>query len=590
MGLLGDQPQDVEGAKRMGWGSDAIVEQLSRLDIPYIALVPGSSYRGVHDSIVNYAGNCNPEMIVCLHEEHSIAIAHGYAKVTERPMAAAVHANVGLMHATMAIYNAFTDRVPMLVLGATGPVDSSKRRPWIDWVHTATDQAALIRHYIKFDDQPSSVPAAIKSVVRAVAMTSAKPTAPVYVCLDVGLQEAPIDPISVLDVSKFRAVQPQGPDAEQTKQLSALFSASKRPLLLFGRVNRQVDSWKQRVQLAEHYNTIVLTDLKAGCAFPTSHRLHPAAPSVHNSDHATKLLQAADLIVAFDWIDLAGTLEGAFPNGRETPTIVNCSMDSALHNGWSKDHFDLPPVDLQVFADPDKVVGALISELAAQNKSTWSSCPHAVKHTDANGVAVSNRIKMQDLAHGLYSALHGLEYSIVRLPLSWRGEDLQAEHPLHFLGSDGGGGLGSGPGMIVGAALALRGTGRIPVAILGDGDFLMGCSALWTAAKYRLPMLVLIANNLSFYNDVKHQERMANVRERPLKNKYIGMSLDNPRPDLAQLSASLGMKVIEGQVTQPKDLPNALNNAVGLVQQGHAVVVDILIPADDYGAALQNTS
>jgi thiamine pyrophosphate-dependent acetolactate synthase large subunit-like protein len=116
-------------------------------------------------------------------QEHAVSIAHGYAKITGKPMAVGLHANVGLMHATMAIYNAFCDRVPMLILGATGPLDASKRRPWIDWLHTATDQAALIRHFIKFDDQPHSPNAAIASLVHATAATSTKPTAPVYVCL-----------------------------------------------------------------------------------------------------------------------------------------------------------------------------------------------------------------------------------------------------------------------------------------------------------------------------------------------------------------------------------------------------------------------
>src|SRR5579884_3573173 len=149
------------GPPPLGWGSDAIAELLRRLELPYISLNPGSSYRGLHDSLVNYLGNERPRMIVCLHEEHAVAVAHGYAKVTGRPMAVALHSNVGLMHATMALYNAFCDRVPMLVIGATGPVDAARRRPWIDWIHTAADQGALVRNYVKWDDQPASVEAAL---------------------------------------------------------------------------------------------------------------------------------------------------------------------------------------------------------------------------------------------------------------------------------------------------------------------------------------------------------------------------------------------------------------------------------------------
>ena len=176
----------------MAWGSDAIAELLRRLGRPYIGLNPGASYRGLHDSLVNYLGNERPELFLCLHEESAVAVAHGYAKVTGTPMAVALHANVGLMHATMALFNAFCDRVPMLVLGATGPLDASARRPWIDWIHTASDQGALVRDYVKWDDQPSSVAAAIEAIVRADSLTRSHPCAPTYICLDAALQEAPL--------------------------------------------------------------------------------------------------------------------------------------------------------------------------------------------------------------------------------------------------------------------------------------------------------------------------------------------------------------------------------------------------------------
>src|ERR1700739_866309 len=136
--VLANEPGDY-------WGSDAAALMLREIGLPYVALNPGASYRGLHDSLVNHLGNRAPQMLLCLHEEHAVAIAHGYAKVTARPMAAAAHANVGLMHATMAIFNAWCDRVPMIVLGATGPVDAPKRRAWIDWIHTARPRGALGR-------------------------------------------------------------------------------------------------------------------------------------------------------------------------------------------------------------------------------------------------------------------------------------------------------------------------------------------------------------------------------------------------------------------------------------------------------------
>src|SRR5580692_12283 len=187
------------------WGSDVVAEVLRDLDIPYVALNPGASYRGLHDSLVNYLGNRRPQMLLCLHEEHAVAIAHGYAKVAGKPMAAILHSNVGLMHATMAIFNAWCDRVPMLLLGATGPVDAARRRPWIDWIHTAKDQGALIRSYTKWDDQPASAEAAIESLLRAMMIAETAPRGPTYVCLDAGLQEMRLDSAPVLpDPQRFR--------------------------------------------------------------------------------------------------------------------------------------------------------------------------------------------------------------------------------------------------------------------------------------------------------------------------------------------------------------------------------------------------
>ena len=183
-----DRPVPSPPSSRV-WGSDAIAAMLHDLDIPYVALNPGSSYRGLHDSIVNYLGNTRPRMLLCLHEESAVALAHGYAKVTGRPLAAIVHANVGLMHATMAIFNAWCDRVPMILLGATGAVDAMRRRPWIEWIHTARDQGALIRNYTKWDDQPASIGAAQEAILRANMIAQTPPHGPVYINLNLELQE-----------------------------------------------------------------------------------------------------------------------------------------------------------------------------------------------------------------------------------------------------------------------------------------------------------------------------------------------------------------------------------------------------------------
>lgn len=570
--LVSDVP--AQGEATFEWGSDAIVEQLPRLDLPYIALVPGSSYRGVHDSLVNYKSNAQPQILVCLHEEHAIAIAHGYAKVTERPMAAAVHANVGLMHATMAIYNAFCDRVPMVILGATGPIDAARRRPWIDHIHTAQDQGALIRPFIKFDDQPHSINAAIMSLVRATVMTRTKPSAPTYICLDVNLQEQKImDEVAFPNASRFlQSPTPKAAEADIQRVTNALAQA-ERPLLLLGRLGRSQADWDRRVKLVEHYGSLVLTDLKQACTFPADHRLHRVAPSVFTSPEASELIRAADLIISFEWVDLAGTLSAALGPGNEPSSqIIHISLDSSLHNGWSKDHFDLPPVDMSVCADPDLFLAAVLDAAKPYPESRWTELPSKALSLTINA---SEDIYIGDLAEALYSVIDPSEACIVRLPLSWRGADLRATHPLAYLGQDGGAGIGSGPGQVVGAALALRDLPYIPIGILGDGDYLMGSSALWTAARHRLPLLVIAANNASFCNDEVHQGRMAKARNRPLENKWIGVRLDDPLPNICQNAASLGLTVVSEQVRHRTRLTEKLRDAIQEVKAGKSVLVDV---------------
>jgi thiamine pyrophosphate-dependent acetolactate synthase large subunit-like protein len=354
------------------WTSDAIAELLRRLDLPFISLNPGASYRGLHDSLVNYLGNDAPQLVLCLHEEHAVAVAHGYAKVAGRPMAVALHSNVGLMHATMALYNAFCDRVPMLALGATGPVDADERRPWIDWIHTSADQGALVRGYVKWDDQPASVKAALEAVLRGHMLTCSYPSAPVYICLDAALQEAPLDAAPVFPaLERHRPPAPPSPSAADVHRALRLLSQAAHPLVLMGRVGRGEAEWEQRVALAERLGAQVLTDLKVAAAFPSDHALHPAAPGTFLTSSGRELVAHADVILSLDWVDLGGTLRQASAGAQ----VISCTNDQALHNGWSKDHFELAPADLAITAHPDLLVTALLGELDATAAPAPRSLP-----------------------------------------------------------------------------------------------------------------------------------------------------------------------------------------------------------------------
>ena len=554
------------------WCSDAIADMLRALDIPYVLLNPGASFRGLHDSIVNHLGNEKPQMIVVLHEEHAVAIAHGYAKVVGKPLAAILHSNVGLMHGSMAIFNAWVDRVPVIVLGATGPVDAAKRRPWIDWIHTAQDQAALVRHFIKWDCQPASIGASQEALLRAKQIATTAPQGPVYVCFDAALQESKLSEAPVMpDPSRYLAPPPARPSDESVRRAAQLLSNARRPVILAGRVNRDTTAWRQRVQLAEMLNAEVLTDLKIGCAFPTAHPLH-AAPSGHFLNATScEVLRGADVVLSLDWLDLAGTLKQAWGNEPVGCQVIQVSVHHYSHNGWSMDHQVLPPVDVFLASEPEPAVELLLQHVTKRATPAPQRAPLPLPAVIALGP-----MTVPILAGTLRRAVGEQKVCLMRLPLSWSGDLWDFEHPLDFLGYDGGGGIGSGPGMAIGSALALKGTDRLPVAVIGDGDYMMGVNALWTAANAQIPMLMVVCNNRSFFNDELHQERMARQRSRPVENRWIGQRIANPEPDLATMARAQGLTAF-GPVEDSAEFERVLVEAIALVKGGATVVIDAVV-------------
>jgi thiamine pyrophosphate-dependent acetolactate synthase large subunit-like protein len=563
-----DEPKEVDPV--MSWGSDVAAQVLRRLDIPYIALNPGASYRGLHDSLVNHLGNRAPEMILCLHEEQAVAIAHGYAKVTGRAMAVALHSNVGLMHGTMAIYNAWCDRAPMLILGATGPVDATLRRPWIDWIHTSQDQGALVRNYVKWDDQPGSVAAIPESMLRAWQQTSTAPHGPVYVCLDAALQEQRLtEEVFIPDPSRFAPATAAYPAAPALREAARILAQAKRPAILFGRGARTEEAWKRRVALAERLGAAMLSDLKAGAMVPTDHPLHVGEPFNQLSKPAKELLQGADVILSLGWIDLGGVLRQAYGRARVPAKVIHAGDDLYLHNGWGKEHMELPPIDVHLLGDADAAAGELLALLPDHPREAFSGSPHTKKQ-------IPDQLNLHAVALALREALGEQPVTFAALARAWPVELWPHRHPLDYLGKDGGGGVGSGPGLTIGAALALKESGRLAVGVLGDGDCLMSMNALWTAARYRIPALFLIANNRSYYNDELHQEGVARHRGRSPANRWIGQAIDHPAPDIAKLAEAQGVMGI-GPLKRVEELRDALRRGVECVRGGSPCLIDVHI-------------
>ena len=552
------------------WGSDAIAAMLRALDVPYLALNPGASYRGLHDSLVNYLGNKTPQMLLCIHEEVAVAIAHGYARASDKMMGAVVHSNVGLMHASMAVFNAWCDRQPLLLLGATGPWDANKRRPWIDWIHTCADQGALIRDYTKWDNQPASVQGAYEALLRASQIAQTAPRGPVYINLDVAVQEEKIGPLPALpDPARYQAAPSPAPSAELVAQAAALLSGAKNPVIMAGRGRRSIESWKARVALAEKLQARVVTDLKGAAIFPTDHPLHTGTPGMFLAADAAAAIREADVILSLDWNDLAGTLKQSYGGKPVSAKVINVSCDQHSHRGWSMDYQALPPSDLYLLTEPDTAVPLLTA--ACKARPALAAAPAA-----APSFPTPTEVSILGVAQALNAAAKEGEICITKLPLGWNGAYRHFRHPMDYLGSDGGGGVGAGPGMTVGAALALQGSDRIAVGVVGDGDFLMSVTAIWTAVHYKLPALFIVCNNRSFYNDELHQERVAVERARPVENKWIGQQMSEPDIDIAAMGRAQGAEGI-GPITRAEDVLPAVKKGLELAHSGKVVVIDMRV-------------
>jgi thiamine pyrophosphate-dependent acetolactate synthase large subunit-like protein len=349
--------------------------------------------------------------------------------------------------------------------------------------------------------------------------------------------------------------------------------------MFIGRVSRRQDDWERRVQLAEALGAKVVTDLRAGASFPTDHPLHGPVPRPNLPPASQELFRQADVILALDAVDLAGALQLAKSGGPCAAKIIHCSVDSYVHNGWSMDHQALPPVDIRVLADPDAAVAALLPAVVAAGAkpaATWDGKARTLKTQPVPPQLDAGPISYAQLTHCLAKVRARRETTIVRVGLGWASEHYPFRDPLDFLGWDGGGGLEAGPSMAVGAALALAGTKRIALTLVGDSDFLQGATALWTASHYRLPALIIVTNNHSNYNDEIHQEQVARERHRPVENKWIGMRMDDPQLDLVQLANAQGVEAA-GPIDNAADLMAAIDRAFEVVGAGRPYLLDVIV-------------
>ncbi len=572
------------------FGSDLIVDLLKVLGVEYVALNPGSSFRGIHDSLVNYSRG-KPEMVLCCHEEIAVSLAHGYAKAAGKPMAAIVHDVVGLQHASMAIYNAWCDRAPILVMGGTGPMNSAKRRPWIDWIHTALVQGNLVRDFVKWDDQPVGVEAIPSSMLRGYRLATGDPKGPVYLCFDVTDQETKLQKeIPLPDPARYRPPAPLQADADAIKEAARLLAAAEHPVILADYVGRYNQAVLALVVLAETLGATVV-DLGARLNFPNTHPLNLTGK---NRD----LVANADVILGLDVMDLYGALtrsdpatHAAAPATKPGCKVIHATLADLSTRGWTSDFQELAAVDLPITANTAVFIPALTEEIRRQGKFSKSTVEARQKALAAQHGEIRARwqaelkkrwdekpISPPRLAYEIWEAIKHEKWLLAAGGFrSWPNRLWDFDKPGLYLGGYGGGGLGYAPGASIGAALTHRGDGTICLNLQRDGDMLYTTSALWTAANTRVPLLTIMTNNRVYYNDVEHQEKVAIARGRPPENKLIGMQMENPSVDFAALARSFGVAG-EGPITEPDQIRPAIERAIKLIKnERRPALVDVII-------------
>jgi thiamine pyrophosphate-dependent acetolactate synthase large subunit-like protein len=589
---MGNLPAGAEHLIQANSGSDFMVDAFKTLGIEYIASMPGSSFRGLQESFINYGKNTAPEWLTCLHEEISVAMSHGYAKVEGKPMLNLVHATVGLQHASMAVYNAYADRVPICMITAN-VADAAMRRPGVEVDHTVQDGAVITRDFTKWDDSPGSLQHFAESTVRSYQIAITPPMGPVLLVADSSLQEDPIPEDAKLTIPKLpRFATAQG-DSGAVAELAQMLVAAENPVIFADRgVPGPNGVMKNLIALAEVLQCPVV-DIGGRMNFPNMHPLS-------QGERRGALLSQADLVVGIDMTDFWGVTHGYRDQLHRTsrpllkPSVKTVSLTSSTQTIRSNyQNFQrFSDVNLEISGDGAATLPWLLEAVkklanddkksafegrgkklaAARQASYEASKAEAAPGWDATPISTArltmevwDKIKREDWS--LVSATQPASYWARRL---WKMEKY-----YHALGDSGAYGVGYGGGGSVGSALANRKYGRLSVAIMGDGDLMVSPSALWTAAKHKIPILMVMHNNRYYFQEVMHLQHMANRHQRDPHTANIGTEIANPNIDFAKLAQSMGVYA-EGPITDPTALGPALQRAIAIVKKGEPALLDVV--------------
>jgi acetolactate synthase-1/2/3 large subunit len=566
-------------------GSDFMVDVIKALGFEYVATNPGSSFRSLHESLVNYGGNSKPELLTCLHEESAVGMAHGYAKAGGKPMAVMVHGTVGLQHAAMAVYNAWCDRVPVFIIAGNG-LDANKRRPGTEWNHSVQDVALMVRDYVKWDDYPMSLQHFAESAMRAYKIAMTPPREPVMLVADIDLQEDAIH-AEGLKIPKLAHSRPPQGDRAALAEAAKWLANAEAPVIIADRVARDQQGVRDLVALAEALQAPVV-DLGGRMNFPTSHYL------CHN-DRRRELVRDADVVLLLEVGDPWAQFNTfSDPHKRQAwaakkdVKIINISMQDVYIRANYQDFQRYQPADLSINGDAQTSLPALTEEVKKTNKKASDRgeklrAAHNTMRSRARDAAAlgwdTSPVTTARLTAELWGAIKGEPWSLVVSDrVTWARRLWPVTEYHQMLGGSGGQGVGYAAPGAVGAALANKAKGLISVTFQPDGDLLYAPGVLWTAAYHKIPLLFLMHNNRGYYQEVMHLQRMASLHKRRVDTAWVGNIIDNPAIDFAQLARSHGVWA-EGPIGDPKLIGPALQRALKVVKSGAPALVDVVCQA-----------
>jgi thiamine pyrophosphate-dependent acetolactate synthase large subunit-like protein len=586
-------PADVQVlADNERCGSDYMVDVFKSLGFEYVCANPGSSFRGLHESLVNHGGNTGPELITCCHEESSVAMAHAYFKAEGKPLAVMAHGTVGLQHASMAIYNAWCDRVPVYVILGTH-ADAAIRRG-AEWYHGVQDAAAMVRDYTKWDDFPWSLGHFAESAVRAYQIALTPPMAPVVMVLDGGLQEHPISKDERLSIPKLSMPAPPQGELGAVEQAARMLVAAEYPVLVADRLARTPNGMKLLVELAETLQAAVI-DQGSRMNFPSRHPLN-------QTQRARAAVAEADVIVGLEPVDFWGTVNTLRDQlhrstrrvAKPAAKLISISTGDLYIRANYQDFRRLQEVDLAIAADGEATLPPLIEavkrltttdrrrvyEERGIHLAQASRAAAEASRTAASYAWDASPVSTGRLSAEIWAQIKNEDWSLVSSYYSsdqtnWPRRLWNFDKSYQWLGHAGGGGIGYGAPASVGGALANRKYGRLSVAIQTDGDMMYAPGVLWTAAHHKIPILSVMNNNRAYHMELMHVQRMCNARNRGVDRGIIGSQLTDPNIDYAKLAQSMGVYA-EGPITNPNDLAPALRRAIAVVKRGEPALVDVV--------------